>query len=1647
MNFESSYGWWDSLKHGGMLIAPSKLPAFFPQSSEPVSENTIIKLRKALTQLSGRAKDIESEALHTVLVDLCGINQEWKKAGDVGKEYSLKALTGETIRPRWILDNPQYTLLPVFVDTSVKRIGIGKGRRTYARTVEWLRGKGEKIALLTNLFQWRLVYAGMDFDAWVQWDTDLWFEEGKTSAQLEAMRILISQASFRKNESTGLSSIIEAIQESRKGQAELSSELGERVRLAVELLIQDHSRGLQSPPQGVTPKEIYLAATRMVMRMVVALFAEARDLLPRDNSIYHSSYGLQGLLECLEKTGSGRGKETLKYRSGAWPRIISLCRLIFAGSGHQALPVPRYGGDLFRPGDSNSEDILLRAVAIFETPDFAASDATVYEMLKLLCRSRIKVRQGKQSITVEAPVDFSDLSSEYIGILYEGLLDYELKRAGSADPIIFLNLGNQPALDLAVLEGMDDKALKNLVESMKVTKGKEDSESGDDNGEDSDDSCGDGENSDENEIATDENSGEDTDEYSHEENITDKRHSYRMRAIAWAKRAVIAAKIVKMPRGRKEVDQKSSEEALLHAAKTLVRRVIMPGEWYLVRWGGTRKGSGTFYTRPQLAVPTVHRTLRPLAFTAPAGEDGKPDELAPPQNWIPKKPEEILALKVCDPAMGSGSFPVAALRFLTDALMQSLYFHERIKADGERTLVTLAEGKESSGSLREEYLPCRPDADDFDARLKARLKRYVVEECIYGVDLDPLAVELARLALWIETMDRDLPFEFLDHKLKAGNSLVGCWMNRFRNYPVMAWMREGGDGSKGPRTQKITEIKKGRILSELNHYISLAQSVFDSEEFINPLSVHKEALSAIKKMGAIPVHRMEERANYYKEHILHNEHIRKLKNAFDTWCAVWFWPVNDIDKAPGPRNFLKSGSEWGAVLNSVVNQYRFFHWELEFPDVFAGEKAGFDAVIGNPPWEIQKPISKEYFSNIDPLYRSYGKQEALRKQAEYFESDPGREDLWMEYNARFKALSNWCKYVFNPFGDPQVNSESFSFGSKKLNADSHNQWRNMRLLNEKGTCIVKDIPFQHQGSADLNTYKMFLEFSYTLLKDSGMCGMIVPSGIYSDKGTGELRKLFLNRCDWKWIFSFENKNKIFDIHRSFKFGPLIFSKGRKTTAIKTSFMRHNLEDWENGENYITWYKREQVEKFSPWSLSLLEINSEKDIEILDTIYSNSVLLGDDSPGGWGIKYATEFHMTNDSKLFPPRPVWEEKGYKPDEYGRWIGPDGDVALPLYQGIMVNQLNPNRAVWLSGSGLNAIWNKESQVFNVFGPQYLISSTLINNMDLLGKRILVRTIARTTDARTLIGATCAPFPSGNSLSAIVFKKKDLFLYHYLSAILNSFVFDWSLRQRLGGTNVNKFFMEEMGVLPRKDYHNSLLKVAFRIECANKIFAPDWLLAQQKLSINSYCQTWKSHWAVTDHEKTRLRCIIDSIVAGLYGLSLKQLKYILYNVDDPDTEILENKLSPKGFWRVDKDKPPELRHTVLSLVAFNDLQKLIDENRGDREKGIEAFCNLNNGEGWMLPEKLRLADYGLGHDDRAKEYQPVAEKFGPRFYDWQLEQTPEESWEECERHARNILGEEGFEKLQAELRGEIVEEVVPEPINYLREDKGKYGEQLSLL
>ena len=199
------------------------------------------------------------------------------------------------------------------------------------------------------------------------------------------------------------------------------------------------------------------------------------------------------------------------------------------------------------------------------------------------------------------------------------------------------------------------------------------------------------------------------------------------------------------------------------------------------------------------------------------------------------------------------------------------------------------------------------------------------------------------------------------------------------------------------------------------------------------------------------------------------------------------------------------------------------------------------------------------------------------------------------------------------------------------------------------------------------------------------------------------------------------------------------------------------------------------------------------------------------------------------------------------------------------------------------------------------------------------------------------------------------------------------------------------------------ALAPIATRLNLHGPLFAAEALLTATGADFVG---------ALQEGERNRLRAVMDAIAAVLYGCGASEFAHILQDVDLSVARLRERSraLDVRGFWRVDRDKEPELRQTVLALVAFHDLQQRIDAAGGDRERGIEAFLSQNDGEGWMLPETLRLADYGLGHDQRAKHPQPVASRLGPRFYDWQLVQGADESWRECHLHARNLLGEHDY-------------------------------------
>src|SRR4051794_31010925 len=205
--------WWGSLRHGGLLISPSRLALVRKGAPPSMDEPTARRLRADLTRLSTDSQEARKDFLDTVFQKVCGLgaddSAEWRKGNEVPATWSRRGAAGDTLKPRRIWLGPGGGALPVFVDDE-KRLGVGRGRRMVSRVLEWLRASDVKIAVLTNHTQFRIVYAGADYDAWAEWDTALWFEEGQPGPQVHALRWLLAPETLTPSQPDGRPPLLDA---------------------------------------------------------------------------------------------------------------------------------------------------------------------------------------------------------------------------------------------------------------------------------------------------------------------------------------------------------------------------------------------------------------------------------------------------------------------------------------------------------------------------------------------------------------------------------------------------------------------------------------------------------------------------------------------------------------------------------------------------------------------------------------------------------------------------------------------------------------------------------------------------------------------------------------------------------------------------------------------------------------------------------------------------------------------------------------------------------------------------------------------------------------------------------------------------------------------------------------------------------------------------------------------------------------------------------------------------------------------------------------------------------------------------------------------------------------------------------------------
>ena len=654
---------------------------------------------------------------------------------------------------------------------------------------------------------------------------------------------------------------------------------------------------------------------------------------------------------------------------------------------------------------------------------------------------------------------------------------------------------------------------------------------------------------------------------------------------------------------------------------------------------------------------------------------------------------------------------------------------------------------------------------------------------------------------------------------------------------------------------------------------------------------------------------------------------------------------------------------------------------------FHADRCGFDGMLGNPPWEVMKPISQEFFTEFDPLYRTYDKQTALRHQKQMFENISGVEEQWEEYNARFKAWSNWVKNADNPF------DLSLERGNRQKQLAA--AWDAVRA---KRTGYVADRkPFSFQGSADLNSYKLFLEVSHHLLASGGRMGLIVPSGLYTDAGCHDLRELFLSRSTWDWLFGFINWEQIFSIYYRFKFVVTIAERRASTNghAIHSCFGRYKLRDWEQAETVVFPLPKSNVLEFSPNTLSILEITNQRDLDICRKIYDHSFRIGDQAPG-WEIDYSCEFHMTNDSKHFKLREWWENNGYRPDVFGRWVNEDGDVALPLYEGRMIGQFDFSQKGYVSGRGRSAVWRDIAFDNKVIEPQFLVAEDTVKEWSkaVRGAKLAFMDVASATNARSFIGSYLKNYPANHKTPVFTVADGDLSTTALAAGILNALSFDYSLRSRLGGLSLGWFILEECpfpSTIPEAEC-NAILRNVVRLNLTHSVFAPEWLFFRKSL-VGFDKAEWKDCWAVTETDRLRQRVETDSLAASLFGLTPDDFDWMLR--DDPS--------NPTGFHRVDKHLPFRERLTGLAAAAFRAFK--------EGKWSAETAADLSNDEFFDL---LGIPELTNAEAAKAKgDSGPLILK-RDGCHVWKPENFPEDdprhgwTWDDCWNDAVALLGSE---------------------------------------
>ncbi len=877
--------------------------------------------------------------------------------------------------------------------------------------------------------------------------------------------------------------------------------------------------------------------------------------------------------------------------------------------------------------------------------------------------------------------------------------------------------------------------------------------------------------------------------------------------------------------------------------------------------GNARKVSGSYYTPDSLVQALLDSALTPLLDATEAGAE---DPVA-----------ALLALRVVDPACGSGHFLLAAAR---------------------RIAARVAAARTGGA----------PSPDDYRHAL-----RDVMGACIHGVDRNPMAVELTKVALWIESVEPGKPLGLLDTNIRCGDALLGLDDLGVleKGIPDAAYAPLAGDDKATARgLLLLNRAERDRPL------LSAA---------IRPARLAREAA----KVAAMPTDTLAEVEAKRKSHVglFNSPEGWSLRRAADAWVAAFLAPkpaiATSIEKSlvPTTRHVWESlggrppQGPIAAEVDRLAYTARVFHWPLEFPAVLAGENPGFDLVVGNPPWEVMQLGEEEYFAQRLPEIAEL--PGAARKRA--------IAALETEAPLAF-AQYQMAKRIFDV-------SNVFARGSGR---------------------------FDLTARGKVNTYGLFAESFSRLAGQRGRAGVIVPTGIATDATTAPYFAHLIEKRRLASLFDFENRDRIFPgIDSRIKFSLLTIASDCDTASF--AFFLTSTDQLPEAERRFT-LTPAQIAAINPNTKTAPVFRARADSELTAQIYGRVPILIDENKGPagnpWGVEFRQGlFNMTSDSGMFRTAAELAAAGYDRDG-SDWRPSEGlvsrhgalaltggrdattlsldDVLLttpaapdgtyvPLYEAKMIHQFDHRWATYDSGAGggddegsRDATLIEKADANFEATPRYWVPAADVSaRLAAKGwKREWLmgwRDITNATNERTVISSAFPLAGCGDTLLLMMPKVDDLQLCACLIANLCSTALDYTCRQKIGGTHLKYNIFKQLAVLPPSTY--TAADLAFIVPRVLELTYTSHAMAPfaRDLGFTGPPFGWD------DARRAQLRAELDAWYARAYGLTRDQLRYILDPADvmGPDYPSETFRVLKKN----DIAKHGDYRTARLTLAAWD--------------------------------------------------------------------------------------------------------------------------------